>query len=118
MLLSVMKEKGIDAAVLQYRRLKLAQSKNHNFNEPERTLNVIGYALIERQKLKEAIEVLKLNVEAFPQSGNTYDSLAEAYMVNGDKELSIKNYEKSLELDPKNTNAIEMLDKLRKNKND
>ena len=34
-------------------------------------------------------------------------------MINGDKELAIKNYEKSLELNPKNTNAAEMLKKLK-----
>ena len=49
----------------------------------------------------------------FPQSSNVYDSLGEAYMLNGGKELAIKNYEKSLELDPKNTNAVDMLKKLR-----
>jgi len=53
-------------------------------------------------------------VEVYPQSNNVYDSLAEAYMVNGDRELAIKNYEKSLELNPKNSNAVEMLKKLRK----
>jgi cytochrome c-type biogenesis protein CcmH/NrfG len=62
--------------------------------------------------MKEAIGVFKLNVELFPKSGNPYDSLAEAYMENGDKELAIGNYKKSLELDPKNTNAVDMLKKL------
>jgi D-alanyl-D-alanine-carboxypeptidase/D-alanyl-D-alanine-endopeptidase len=53
-----------------------------------------------------------LNVEAYPASYNTYDSLGEAYMANGDKELAIRSYKKSLELYPKNTNAVEMLKKL------
>jgi tetratricopeptide (TPR) repeat protein len=66
------------------------------------------------KKIKETIEIFKLNVEVYPQSYNVYDSLAEAYMINGEKELAIKNYEKSLELNPKNTNAIEMLKKLKK----
>jgi len=38
-----------------------------------------------------------------------YNSLAEAYMLAGNKELAIKNYEKSLELNPQNTNAVEQL---------
>jgi cytochrome c-type biogenesis protein CcmH/NrfG len=42
-----------------------------------------------------------------------YDSLGEAYMTNGDKERAIKNYQKAVELNPQNTNAIEMLKKLR-----
>jgi len=51
-----------------------------------------------------------------PQSANAHDSLGEAYMINGNKELAIKNYKKSLELNPDNTNAKEMLNKLEKNK--
>ncbi|MGH9906168.1 MAG: DUF3471 domain-containing protein [Pyrinomonadaceae bacterium] len=46
------------------------------------------------------------------QTSNTYDSLGEAYMVNGDKELAIQNYKKSLELNPQNTNAVDMIKRL------
>lgn len=65
------------------------------------------------EKAISSAEIFKLNVETYPQSGNVYDSLAEAYMAKGEKDLAIKNYEKSLELDPKNTNAVEMLKKLK-----
>lgn len=65
-------------------------------------------------KMKEAVEVFKLNVEAYPQGFNTYDSLGEAYMNINERELAIRNFKKSLELNPKNTNAIEMLKKLEK----
>jgi urease alpha subunit len=51
-------------------------------------------------------------VTGIRQMSGTYDSLGEAYMANGDKELASKNYRKSLELNPKNTNAVEMLKKL------
>ena len=44
------------------------------------------------------------------------DSLGEAYMKAGEKELAIQNYEKSLQLDPKNLNAVEMLRKLKEMK--
>ena len=62
--------------------------------------------------MKDAIEILKLNVVMFPKSSNTYDSLADGYKENGDKELAIQNYKKSLELNPKNEPAIEKLKKL------
>jgi tetratricopeptide (TPR) repeat protein len=52
-------------------------------------------------------------VETFPNSSNTYDSLGEAYMIAGQKELAIKNYEKSVALNPKNDGSIEALKKLR-----
>jgi tetratricopeptide (TPR) repeat protein len=76
-------------------------------------MNRVGYRLLERKRFKEAIEVFKLNVEDFPKSANVYDSLGEAYMVSGDKELAIQNYQRSIELNPDNGNAVEMLKKLR-----
>lgn len=63
--------------------------------------------------MKEAIEVFKLNVEAFPQSFNVYDSLGEAFAAAGEQELAVKNYEKSLELNPKSQSGIDALKKLK-----
>ena len=104
-------EKGIDAAVAEYRELKAKQSATYDFTEPQ--LNALGYRLMQTGKMKEAVEIFKLNVEAYPQGFNTYDSLAEAYMNLNDRELAIKNYKKSIELNPKNTGAVEMLKKLK-----
>ena len=52
-----------------------------------------------------------LNTEKFPTSFNAFDSLAEAYMRNGDDELAVKNYEKPLQLNPNNENAKSMIEK-------
>jgi Flp pilus assembly protein TadD len=60
----------------------------------------------------EAIEVFKLNAEAFPQSFNAYDSLGEVYMKIGDTKNATNNYKKSLELNPDNNNAENILEKL------
>jgi tetratricopeptide (TPR) repeat protein len=76
-------------------------------------LNALGYRLLSLKKVREAIEIFKLNVETYPQSANVYDSLGEAYMTNGDKEPAVRNYQRAVELNPQNTNAIEMLKKLR-----
>lgn len=101
---------GIDAAGRQYRELKAANPANYNFDENE--LNNLGYRFLRFNKFKEAIGIFELNVEAYPQSGNAYDSLAEAYMDAGNKAQAIANYRKSLELDPKNRNAAGTLEKL------
>lgn len=103
-------EKGLDAAIAQYRELKPKQSDVYDFSEEE--LNRLGYQLLGARKVDEAIEILKLNVEAYPAAFNAYDSLGEAYMTSGNKELAIANYRKSLELNPKNTNATQMLSRL------
>jgi uncharacterized membrane protein len=101
---------GIDAAVKQYHDLKAAAPATYNFDEDE--LNNLGYEFIRAKKFKEAIRVLQLNVEGYPKSGNVYDSLGEAYMDDGNKPLAIANYQKSLELNPKNRGAVVMLQKL------
>jgi hypothetical protein len=102
---------GIDAAAKQYRDLRAAAPATYNFDENE--LNNLGYQLIRVNKFKEAIRIFQLNIEAYPQSGNVYDSLAEGYMDDGDKALAVANYQKSLELNPKNHNAVLMLEKLK-----
>jgi predicted membrane protein DUF2306/tetratricopeptide repeat protein len=101
---------GLDAALKQYRELKATTAATYNFDEDQ--LNALGYQLIRTKKFPEAIRILQLNVEAFPQSSNAYDSLGEAYMDDGEKELAISNYQKSLELNPKNRNGAVMLQKL------
>jgi CubicO group peptidase (beta-lactamase class C family) len=97
-------------AVEAYRTIK--RDKPRNVSVAEDRLNRLGYSLLEQKKVAEAIAVFKLNVEFYPQSANVYDSLGEAYMVKGDRELAITNYKKSLELDPNNNNAVVMLKKL------
>jgi hypothetical protein len=101
---------GIEAAAKQYGDLKAAAPATYNFDENE--LNNLGYQLIRANKFKESIRIFQINVEAFPKSANTYDSLAEGYMDDGDKALAVLNYQKSLELNPKNRNAVLMLQKL------
>jgi CubicO group peptidase (beta-lactamase class C family) len=81
----------------------------------EDAINSTGYQLLSVNKPSEAIRVFQLNVELHPQSWNVYDSLGEAFMKNGDKAAAIQNYTKSLDLNPKNANATEMLKKLQRN---
>jgi CubicO group peptidase (beta-lactamase class C family) len=102
---------GLERAVKQYYDLKKNQPQTYDFQE--RLLNILGYNFINQGKFREAIRVLQLNVEAYPDSSNVYDSLGEAYMRNGDKGPAIENYEKSLKLDPSNRGAVEALKKLR-----
>ena len=63
--------------------------------------------------IKEAIEIFKLNTEAYPESANVYDSLGEGYAADRNIELAIENYQKSLDLNPDNENAKEMLKRLK-----
>jgi CubicO group peptidase (beta-lactamase class C family) len=79
----------------------------------EDSINTLGYRLWYGQsKHPEAIEIFKLNVQLYPDSWSVYDSLGEAYANTGQKDLAIKNYQKSLELNPQNDGAVKMLAKL------
>lgn len=94
----------IDAAILNYYKLKKEQPKKYNFND-ENELNNLGYQLINDSRVEDAIKIFDLLVTEFPNWFNSYDSLGEAYLLSGNTELAIKNYKKSLELNPKNENA-------------
>lgn len=53
-------------------------------------LNLLGYNLINQGRSDEAVRVLKTNLRLYPELANSYDSLSEAYELNGDTELAIK----------------------------
>jgi tetratricopeptide (TPR) repeat protein len=80
----------------------------------EGDMNSLGYDLLQANKVAEAIEIFKINVEAYPYSGNCYDSLGEAYLKKGEKQLAIDNYKKSIELDPTNEAGKKVLEQLLK----
>jgi len=103
---------GVDAAIDQYKGMKAANSPKYEYNEG--VLNSLGYDLLEKDRVSDAITIFKLNVEEYPKSANVYDSIAEAYAKAGNKQLAIENYKRSLELDPKNQAAIDHLKELEK----
>jgi CubicO group peptidase (beta-lactamase class C family) len=106
-LMKTISTSGITTAIKQYRDLKATKPNEYDFSEG--VLNSVGYQLLQTDKKPEAIEVFKLNVELYPNSFNTYDSLGEAYMVSNNKELAIANYKKSVELNPKSQSGIRAL---------
>jgi glyoxylase-like metal-dependent hydrolase (beta-lactamase superfamily II) len=96
----------------KFQEIQAADGSKYYFDEIE--LNRLGYRLLNQNKIDQAILVFEANVELYPEAFNAYDSLGEAYMLKGETELAIQNYQKSLELDPSNANAVEKLKTLRK----
>ena len=93
--------------------MALTANPAHVYLEAEAEVNRLGYNLINRNQLDNAIEIFKLNVEAYPNSANVYDSLAEAYLKKGNKELAIKFYSKAVEVNPNFASSIEALRQLK-----
>ena len=65
---------------------------------PETIVNQMGYDHLQAGDAKNAVEIMKLNVSAFPESPNAYDSLSDVYLADGQKELARQNAKKALEL--------------------
>lgn len=82
----------------------------YNFSENE--LNNLGYDYMKKGKIKEAQATFYLNTVMFPDSFNVWDSLAEWYMNNGDYSNAVKNYKKSLRINPHNANARDKIREL------
>lgn len=103
-------DNGIEAAIKAFEAGKTGGAGTYHFTEDQ--INRLGYRFLGSGRLQEAIAVFELNVREFPGAFNTYDSLGEAHMTAGNKELAIKNYKKSIELNPNNTNGLDMLKRL------
>lgn len=71
----------------------------------ENGFNRLGYNKLREEKYKEAIEIFKINVALHPESDNVYDSLADAYVKNGDSLEAYNNYKKALQYNNGNRSA-------------
>ncbi len=77
---------------------ELSESYGYSIPVPETTLNNLGYQFINAKNYKDAIAVLRRNVELYAWSANVYDSLGEAQEAAGKFPEATKNYEKAIEL--------------------
>ena len=101
--------RGADRAVAWYRAMT-REAGSAEFGPP--ILNCTGYMLLREGSVADAVKLFEANVSIYPEDANAYDSLAEGYLKAGNKDGAITNYKKALRLDPKNANAVKMLEKL------
>ncbi|NOG83134.1 MAG: serine hydrolase [Planctomycetes bacterium] len=111
-LCDIIKSGGVEKAIDQYHIYKNESNKKYNFDEGQ--LDSLGYYLLGKKKIMEAIDVFKLNTTSYPEASSPYDSLGDAYTINEDYESAITNYKKSLELNPTNSNSEAILAKIEK----
>ncbi len=108
----LLREKGLDAALARVRALKAMEPAAWSFEEAH--FNAAGYRLLSEKRPADAVKVFTLGTELFPENGNPWDSLGEALLATGEKDKAIAAYRRSVELDPKNRNGVEALEKLTK----
>ncbi|MEL7002906.1 MAG: tetratricopeptide repeat protein, partial [Bacteroidota bacterium] len=105
MLYKMINDNGVEETINKFNEMRSKpDSKLNAF-----ALNIPGYMLMKEGRYEEAIKVMKANMEAFPEIANVYDSYAEALTVGGQINEAVKYYELSLEKDPENQNAKEIL---------
>ncbi|MBK8634792.1 MAG: peptidase S41 [Saprospiraceae bacterium] len=104
-------DRPVTEKIALFHQLKKESPNLYDFkNEDE--LTMFGYSALWAGNVKDAISIFKLIVSEFPGSANAYDSLGEAYLADGQKDLSISNYQKSLELNPDNFNAEDYIERI------
>lgn len=101
---------GATAAAASYAALTAPDDGRYFVDENE--LNALGYRLLGAGRVDDAIAVFEVNVTAFPESWNVYDSLGEALAVKGNAAQAIERYRRSLELNPANSNGQAALERL------
>jgi len=99
-LVHAVRTKGIDEAMRLFREARAKDPALYKEND----LTRLGYALLSGGRAGEAVEVFKVNAEAFPDSANVYDSLAEGYMKSGDDKQAVAFYKKAIETAPRDQN--------------
>jgi len=95
---------------------KLSKEFGYTIKPSEDFVNNCGYMQLHLHNIDGAIDIFKQNIKNYPKSFNVYDSMGEAYMIKGEKQMAIKNYEYSVLLNPDNDNGKKMLEKLKHEK--
>jgi glyoxylase-like metal-dependent hydrolase (beta-lactamase superfamily II) len=108
----VMRQSGPDAARARFRELRAAGEREFFIDETE--FNALGYRFLQQErKPAEAIAIFEMNTEAFPGSWNTWDSLGEALLAQGEFDKAESCYTKSLELNPGSQSGKDVLNRIR-----
>lgn len=108
-LMAIIEAEGIQAGLKQFYAMKEQSRTVHRYLFEEWILRDVGFCLLQKKKVAEALEIFKLSVELYPDSWETHDDLGEVYRRLGENEHAADCYQKVLELDPGNSKARNML---------
>ena len=109
-ILKTMVNNNSEIALKEYYEIKENSIEKYIVSEGE--FNSLAYGLLGGKRNKEAIELLKISLISFPESSNLYDSLGEIYLIDGNKEMALESYKKSVELNPNNIRGKKILEEV------
>lgn len=104
----VLKSKGIDAALAEYRQIAAADSTA----TPESLLDDIGYYLLDQSRVDDAIRAFRANIAAYPESPHVYEAIGDAYLAGGHRTAARDGYRRAVELDSTMARARRLADSL------
>jgi tetratricopeptide (TPR) repeat protein len=104
---------GVEAAVTRYRELRKEFYGSGAYDFRANSLNGLGRSLVSAGKSAEAIVILELNAEQYPQDATAAFALGQLYARAGDREKAIASYERALRIEPDNRQAQQALQRLR-----
>ena len=105
--------KGLDGAVAQYRELRTKYTGTMAYDLSENGLIAMAQGAINADRADNALAWLNLNLELYPKSSRTYQTMAQAHQKKSDKDAAIKDLEKAVEIDPNNAQAKAQLQQLK-----
>jgi hypothetical protein len=113
-IVTILRKQGVPAALQRYATLKATAHADYIFNPSE--LNKLGYALLLKGRVQDAVAVWEFNAREYPDDWNVYDSLGDGYAAAGtqDREKAIASYQRSMTLNPSNTHASMMIERIKK----
>ena len=100
-------------SILENHYFGLSKIYGYTMKPPEDIVNNYGYTFLQNKDIDKALEFFNKNIENYPNSANVYDSYAEALLAKGDKKNAMINYEKAFQMDPTNTVARDIVNKLK-----
>ena len=106
----VAKSQNFEQTLAAYQTWKTS-NPDSRLHSPQ-TINRAGYLALNQNNFELALKMFKVYTHLHPEDSNAFDSLAEAYMLQGNKRKATENYQKSLSMNPDNDNARKMLKKL------
>jgi glyoxylase-like metal-dependent hydrolase (beta-lactamase superfamily II) len=119
---SLIENKGLETALVEFQKEFKKGSTDSKCYFLEQDFNRLGYRYLNENKNAEAVAVFELNTKMYPESWNVFDSLGEAYLKSGKKEMAMKCYKKALSMNPQKSEGekkqhaeqIRILEELRK----
>jgi tetratricopeptide (TPR) repeat protein len=110
---SIAAAEGSAVALAELRRRKTRFARTVGWQAfDEREMNSAGYDLLRHARMLDALDIFRANAEAYPNSGNVWDSYGEALLAHGDTAAALASYRRAVARDQGNDDARRIVQRL------